>query len=126
MGKKLYPADTVKQAQSVLTAWNQIDPTLQIGSFTPEVLLAEIDSARALKEKIILLQLELIDLRNQRDDACIGIWRRVKGVRSFMKGTFGDDSIEYKLAGGTPISEIKRKRRKPSTGQPEEPSPSSE
>jgi hypothetical protein len=43
-----------------------------------------------------------------------------------MKGTFGDDSVQYKMAGGTPISEIKRKRRKPSTDEQIEPSPSLE
>jgi hypothetical protein len=122
MSKKLYPADTLKQAQSILTAWKQIDPALEVGNLSPAALQAQVDTVKELKEKIVHLQLELVELRNQRDDACIGIWGKVKGVRAFMKGTFGDDSIEYKLAGGTPMSEIQRKRRKSSPGQKNEPS----
>ncbi|MGE5376236.1 MAG: hypothetical protein ACM3XO_14355 [Bacteroidota bacterium] len=43
-----------------------------------------------------------------------------------MKGTFGDDLIEYKLADGTPMSEIQRKRRKSSPDQKNEAFPSIE
>jgi hypothetical protein len=112
MGKKLYPADTLKQAQSLLAAWEQIDPSLAIGPVTSAALLAEVESARALKDKIDRLQIELLDLRNQRDELCIGIWDKVKRARSGVKGFYGDDSTEYEIAGGTRASDRKPIRRK--------------
>ena len=115
MGKKLYPADTLKQAQSLLAAWDQIDPSLAIGPVTSAALLTEVDSARTLKEEITRLQIKLLDLRNQRDDLCLGIWDKVKRTRSGIKGFYGDDSTEYESAGGTRSSDRKPHRRKRST-----------
>ncbi len=90
-----------RQAQSLLAAWDQIDPSLAIGPVTSAALLTELDSARALKEEINRLQIKLLDLRNQRDELCIGIWDKVKRARSGIKGFYGDDSTEYEIAGGT-------------------------
>ena len=41
--------------------------------------------------------------------------RFVKRVRATVKGMFGDDSIEYALVGGKPMSEHKRPVRQPKT-----------
>jgi hypothetical protein len=114
MGKKLYPADTLKQAQSLLAALDQIDPSLAIGPVSSAALLAEVDSARALKEEITRLQIKLVDLRNQRDELCLGIWDMVKRGPSGIKGFYGDDSTEYAIAGGTRSSDRKPHRRKAS------------
>jgi len=78
MGKKLYPTDTLQQAKSILSAWNLIDPSLVFGPLTSESLSADVATVHALQEKIIRLQNELMDTRNQRDAACIGIWDQVK------------------------------------------------
>ena len=124
MGKKLYPANTLRQAQSLLAAWEQIDPSLTVGPVSSAALRAELDSARALKEKISRLQIELLDLRNQRDDLCIGIWDMVKRGRSGIKGYYGDDSTEYEIAGGTRASDRKPQRRKrPTQVKDESPTP---
>lgn len=121
MGKKLYPADTLQQAQFIVTAWDQIEPSLQVGPITSELILAEMDRVQELKERILRLEQELMELRNQRDDACVGIWDGVKKVRAYIRGVYGDDSIQYKLAGGTPVSEKKRYRRKRTAESPGEP-----
>jgi hypothetical protein len=112
MGKKLYPTDTLKQARSILSAWKLIDPSLKIGPLTSEEISADIETAYALQEKILILQAELSNIRYQRDITCIGIWNKVKRTRSGVKGIYGDDSTAYKLAGGTPRSERKKPRRK--------------
>jgi hypothetical protein len=112
MAKKLYPVDTLKQAQSLLAAWDQIDPSLAIGPVTSAALLTEVDSVRALKDEITRLQIKLLDLRNQRDDLCLGIWDKVKRARSGIKGVYGGDSTEYEIAGGTRASDRKSQRRK--------------
>jgi hypothetical protein len=75
-------------------------------------LRAEPDSARALREEVTRVQIKLVDLRNQRDELCLGIWDKVKRDRSGIKGFYGDDSIEYAIAGGTRSSDRKSHRRK--------------
>ena len=112
MAKKLYPADTIRQAQSILAAWKHIDPPVQFGPMTPEALQKEVETANALKSKILHLETELVDLRNQRDTVCLGIWDKVKRTRSGIKAIYGDDSTEYEIAGGTRSSERKPYRRK--------------
>jgi hypothetical protein len=112
MGKKLYPTDTLKQARSILSAWELIDPALKIGILTHEAIAGDVAMIQGLQEKVIHLQNELMDLRSQRDAASIGLWDKVKRARSGVKGIYGDDSTAYKLAGGTLRSERKKPRRR--------------
>jgi hypothetical protein len=117
MGKKLYPTDTLEQALNILSAWDHIGPSLTLGTITPASLSSEVDRVKALQIKIIQLQIELSNVRNQRDEACIGIWDKVKRARAGIKGIYGDDSIEYSFAGGTRLSDRKPVRRKSKAGQ---------
>ena len=112
MGKKLYPTDTLEQADSILAAWNHIDPVLAFGPLTSESFSAAITTAMTLQREIIRLQQKLVELRNERDAACIDIWSKVKRTRAGIKAIFGDDSTEYQIVGGTRLSERKKPRRK--------------
>lgn len=114
MGKKLYPTDTLAQAQEILTAWNHTDPSLAFSHLTLETLSADLATVKALQEKIIKLRAELLNARNERDADCLAIWDKVKRARAGMKSVYGDDSTEYELAGGTRLSDRKRPRRKAS------------
>ena len=69
--------------------------------------MAEVDKVKALQIRIMQLQIELSNVRNEPDEACIGIWDKVKRVRSSIKGIYGDNSYEYSLAGGTRLSNRK-------------------
>ena len=119
MRKKLYPADTLKQARSSLVAWDLIDPSLHLGTLEPHGLRLDVETVDDLKEKIRHLENQLIDLRSQRDAACIEIWSKIKRFRAGIRGFYGDDSVEYKMAGGTRLSERKTYRRKeiPESGE---------
>lgn len=117
MGKKLYPTDTLKQAQNILVAWNQIDPSLKIGPVSADGLSADLAMVQELQETIRRMEIELSNARYQRDMACIGIWDKVKRTRSGIKGLYGDDSTEYQIAGGTRRSERKKPRQKISRNQ---------
>lgn len=119
MGKKLYPTDTLKQARSVLIAWKLIDPALKIGTLTLESITANVATVEELQAKIIHVQNELLDIRNQRDAATIGLWNQVTRTRAAFKGIYGDDSSEYKRAGGTRKSERKKPRRRSLPESPE-------
>ena len=112
MAKKLYPTDTLKQARSILAAWNNIDSALKIGPLSAEDSSAELADIQAMQNKIIHLKIELLALRNERDAACIDLWDQVKRARPGFKVIFGDDSSEYEMAGGTRSSDRKIYRRK--------------
>lgn len=114
MAKKLYPTNTLKQARSILAAWNEIDPDLKIGPLSPEDLSSELADIQAMQNKIIHVKIELLALRNERDAACIELWDKVKRARSGFKVIFGDDSSAYEMAGGTRSSDRKPYRRKKS------------
>lgn len=113
MSKKLYPTDALEQARDILAAWEQIDPGLNLGPLTIEGVSAEIEAIRLIKTKIIHLEVALLDLRNQRDAACVNIWDKTKRMRSGIKSIYGDDSVQYQIAGGTRRSERKKPRRNP-------------
>ena len=101
MGKKLYPTDTLTQALRIARAWQHIDPALKISTMTLESFAVDMEALQELQRKVIGLQSQLVEVRSQRDEAGIGLWNNVTRTRSFMKGFYGADSTEYKLAGGT-------------------------
>jgi len=118
MGKKLYPTDTLKQAQYILSVWDLIDPSLKIGSLTQAVFSADLAMVVELQRKVVDVQIALDTVRDQRDAAIIELWNNVKRARSGVKGIYGDDSSQYDLVGGTRRSERKKPRRRPLTGSP--------
>jgi hypothetical protein len=119
MGKKLYPTDTLKQAQAILSAWKLIDPALKIGPLSLETIAADLAAVQGLQAKLIHVKNELLEIRRQRDTASIDLWDKVKGARSAIKIVYGDDSSQYELVGGTRRSERKKPRRKSLPESPE-------
>ncbi len=107
-----FPTNVVKQAQDVLSAWNQIDTKLTIGALTPALLTTDITAATTLESDIARLEAQLTDKRNQRDALYTQIWDKVKRVRNGVKGIYGDDSSQYEMIGGTRMSERKSPARK--------------
>ncbi len=113
MPNKLYPTDVLKQAQDVLSAWNQITPPLTtVGTLTPAILTADVTAATTLESDMTKLEAQLTDKRNQRDALYTGIWDKVKRVRNGVKAIYGDDSSQYEMIGGTRLSERKAPTRK--------------
>ncbi len=112
MATKQYPTDVLKQAQDILSAWNQISATLTFGPLTPAALTADITSATTLESDMAKLEAQLTDKRNQRDALYLSMWDKVKRVRNGVKATYGDDSSQYEMVGGTRLSERKTPARK--------------
>jgi len=111
MSKKLYPADVLGRARHVLDAWDQISSTLAFGDLDTAAMTTDIDRATALASRMKSLEVELVDLRNQRDAAYLSLWDKIKRVRSGIKAVYGDDSSQYEMVGGTRRSERKAPRR---------------
>ncbi len=115
MSKKLYPTDVLEQAQSVSTAWSQINEELVFGDLTLSALTGELEDAIALQNQLDGLETQMTNIRNQRDEGFVSIWDKVKRVRNGVKANYGDDSSQYEMVGGTRLSERKSPTRKTST-----------
>jgi len=112
MSKKLFPTDVLNQGKSVLDAWRQIDDQLSFGALNTAALTVDINRARGIEEAITNLENQLTDMRNQRDAANVSLWDKVKRVRAGVKATYGDDSSQYEMVGGTRLSERKPPTRR--------------
>ncbi len=112
MSKKLYPTDVLEQAQTVLSAWNQIGATVTVGALTPTTFGVDVTAATTLESEMVKLEAQLTDKRNQRDALYTTLWDKVKRVRNGMKAIYGDDSSQYEMIGGTRLSERKPRARK--------------
>jgi hypothetical protein len=112
MSKKLFPSDVLNQAQGVLTAWKQIDGTMAFGALNVDALSEAVSASREMQSEISRVDTQLTNLRNQRDDLFSDAWDMVKRARAGIKATFGDDSSEYELVGGTRMSDRKTPARK--------------
>ena len=112
MTKRLYPSNLIKQAQSVVNGWDQISPTPAFGALTVSSLAAEIKAAADLQAEVAAIEAHLADKRAERDVHHISLWNTTKRARNSIKGSFGDDSPQYKMVGGTRLSERKPPRRK--------------
>ena len=115
MSHRSYPTDVEEQARTVVEAWKNIDPEFKVGDLTFTDVETNISMVAPLLVQIDSLETELVDLRNQRDALLKDLWDSVKRVRAAVKGTFGDDSSEYEMVGGTRLSERKRPTRSQDT-----------
>jgi hypothetical protein len=111
MSKKFYPPDVVEQAQDVLVGWLQANGTLAFGTLNSAALTADVTAAAPMEAEISKLEKQLADKRNQRDVLYLGIWDKVKRVRSGVKANYGDDSQQYEMVGGKRLSDRKSPRR---------------
>jgi chromosome segregation ATPase len=121
MARKPYPPNTIKQAQTVLDKWKQINPSMTLGDLTQAGLEANMNKELSIQSRMTALKAELTDLQNQRDATCTDIWDQVKRVRSGVKAIYGDDSSQYEMIGGTRRSERKRPVRKTAASAPPAP-----
>jgi hypothetical protein len=111
MSRKPYPTKILQISENVLTAWKQIN-TNPIGDLTQAKVETDIAEATPLQGEINALKVQMTTLRNQRNALYSELWDDVKRIRSGIKGEYGDDSSEYQIVGGTPISGRKPATRK--------------
>lgn len=112
MNQRKYPNNVLAQAQELVSALQTIDHDFRIGALTNAALVADLEKGEVIRLRLKELELELVDLRNQRDALYGEIWKKVKRLRAGVKALHGDDSSEYEMAGGTRLSERKPRSRK--------------
>ena len=111
MAKK-YPTDVLEQAQTILSAWNVVGVTTTLGTLLPATISADVTAAAPIEAQIANLESQLTDARNKRDALYDGLWQKLVRARVGAKATFGDDSSQYELFGGTRRSDRKPRTRK--------------
>ena len=111
MSKKLFPTDILSQAIEVQAAWSQIDEGLAFGQLNMSALVMDMNGLRNIEHSLATLETQLTEMRNQRDALSQSSWDKVKRVRAGVKATFGDDSSQYEMIGGTRLSDRKTARR---------------
>lgn len=107
MPRKPFPQDIIKQAREVASAWRQINPTMFFGPVSATALKENINASSTLQAQISVLEIQLAELRNQHDASNKKLWEKVKRVRAGIKETYGHNSQQFKMMGGTPTGERK-------------------
>jgi hypothetical protein len=79
--------------RAVLEAWREIDPALSLGGMTLAELEGSLTSIGTIYSQLDGLDAQMTELRNERDDAGVDLWDRVKRVRSGVKSVFGGTRI---------------------------------
>ena len=111
MATKQFPTDILSQAIEVQAAWSQIDEGLTFGQLNMAALVMDMNGLRNIQHSMATLETQLAEMRNQRVALSQATWDKVKRVRAGVKATFGDDSSQYDLIGGTRVSDRKPVRR---------------
>jgi hypothetical protein len=111
LSKKNLPSDLLEQATNIQNAWSRIDEKLIIGTLTVATLANSLNDLQQVESDLVKLEHQLMALRKERDDLQRSTWNHVKRVRATIKGLYGDDSLQYQMAGGTRLSDRKSPRR---------------
>ena len=76
-----FPQDTLDQARVISNGWAKIDPELTFAGLTQSGLQELIDRVISIENQIIGMDAELVNLRNERDEAYEQIWDQAKRAR---------------------------------------------
>lgn len=115
---KPYPTNILVRLRSASAAWQVIDPALTFGNLSLAELETTIERGEALKREISALEIQLNNLRNQRDQVYQTGWGYLKRLHVGIKAYFGDDSAQYEMIGGTRLSQRKPHTRKMKKSKP--------
>lgn len=113
---KPYPTDILKKLRDSIGSWKDIDANLKFGDLSLDEMQAVLNRGEALKNQITMLEIQLVDLRNQRDEAYSTGWKYITRLRNGIKAMYGDDSSEYKMVGRKRRSEHKPRSRRVKVG----------
>ena len=112
MPGKPFPSDIIKQAREVATAWKEINPTMFFGPVSATALIENIHASSTLQAQVSVLEIQLTELRAQRDASNKRLWEKLKRVRAGIKASYGSDSQEYQRFGGQRARKLSPARRK--------------
>ena len=104
---KTAPSNVSDLGINIRNAWVQVGATTQLAGLDLEQFVEPAESTLAAELEVKRLESQLTHARNLRDDQRYALWQIIKRVRLAARVTFGEDSSEYELFGGTRSSEHK-------------------
>ncbi|NTW12223.1 MAG: hypothetical protein HGA30_02815 [Anaerolineales bacterium] len=108
---KPYPTDILSKLRTSIESWKAIDANLKFGDLTLNNMYSVLERGQSLRDQISALEIQLTDLRNQRDEAYSLGWKYILRLRNGIKGIYGDDSTEYEMTGMKSRSKHKPRSR---------------
>ena len=124
MGSKI-PPNTLELGREARRMWKQIDPKMVFGKFTLAMFNTMITAAEEADNIVQANEVLLVGQRTTREGKLEIVWDGVKRIRTGVKSSFGDDSTEYGMVGGTRKSDRKRPSRKKGAKAPDTSTPTS-
>ena len=116
---KNIPAKAMARAKRLHQNWVESNPDLDTDDLTSQIFATQIAAADTKDAEILAAEAHLKALREARRECRSIVYDSTKRVMNLAKGRCGDDSVAYKLLGGTLISERAcPKRRQVSTVSP--------
>ena len=105
-------AKAIARAKQLRENWATTDPNLATDDLDLQIFTDQITDSDTKDAEILVAEANLKSLRQSRHKARRIVNDSSKRIMSVAKGRFGDDSPQYKLMGGTPISERARPARR--------------
>ena len=112
------PSDIEDRVDKMIQIWERIGPEKVLGDLSLQVIREKLNSRQRAKDHQLLTASADSIARTQlhvEDEEVYDMTVQTLQVTSFL---YGSDSPEYKLAGGTPLSERGRNSHKPSDNTP--------
>lgn len=107
---------TLAEIRRAMEGWQQIDPSLTLGTLSIEQIQRQIEEFETINDSITAAEVNLTRLRNDRHGKRKELNESRKRILSAIRGLYGDDSNEYEMVGGTRLSERRRPSRAASNG----------
>ncbi len=107
-----FPTDYLEQMTEILTAWEQVDPTLKVGDTTLDQAKQIAAAARAADDKVAELNIQRTAAMDERDNKFTDFRDLTTRLRSLVRGAYGPDSTQYAQIGGTRKSDRKPRAKK--------------
>ncbi len=101
------PSTVIKQSQSMVRSWREIDPEMKFGKMTLKQLEDALTESLDHREMKATLKTQTKDRSQRQINADRVLWALVKRGRAGSKSDFGDDAKEYAMFGGKRQSERK-------------------
>jgi hypothetical protein len=110
----------IAEAEALIAALRPIESTLDFGkSLTFQAYIAKTDEARGLLANLNTLIAQMDAARNVFGQTERDLMIMTGRIRKGVLVQFGEDSVEYQMAGGTRTSERKRTPRRPEASVPD-------
>lgn len=101
------PSDLIKQSESMVRSWREIDPEMKLGKLDLKQLEAALKESQSHRNAKAMLKTQVKDRTQSQKNADRELWKLVKRNRAGSKSEFGDDAKEYAMFGGKRQSERK-------------------